>query len=258
MVDVDGTFRLNVDGNPELVISYVGYKSLVVKASEIGNKPLKLEVKAVELDLESVSMDVKKNSEGAITLKLKDGSDAQPVFVVDGKVVKEIENLDPETIDNISVYKDPDSEVVKKYDARDGVVVITTKDGKVLHTPKESKELGKETIGNDTDEEVFFIVEDMPKFPGGKSALKTYIYTNLEYPTKAKSEGVEGEVKVRFLVNQKGKVEKSEVLRSSYQGFDAPALKVINEMPDWTPGKQRGKAVKVWFVVSIKFNSEKH
>jgi len=253
VVDRDGTFRLNVDGNPELVVSYVGYKTFIVKASDIGNKPLKLEVEAVELDLESVSMDVSKNSDGAVTLRLKDGSDAQPVFVVDGKVVKEIENIDPETIDNISVYKGSDSEVEKKYNAKDGVVVITTKQGKLLHSPKESKELGETHASNDSDEEVFYIVEDMPKFPGGKPALKTYIYSNLEYPEK----GTEGEAVVRFLVNEKGKVVNGEVLSSSNPEFDAPALKVVKEMPDWTPGKQRGKAVKVWYVMSIKFNDQK-
>jgi TonB family protein len=87
--------------------------------------------------------------------------------------------------------------------------------------------------------------------------MKTYIYSNLDYPEKAKSQGIEGEVMVRFLVNQKGQVEQAEVVRSSYEGFDAAALKVINAMPDWTPGKQRGKAVKVWYVVPIKFSKEK-
>ena len=241
VVDIDGTFRLNVDGDPELVVSYVGYKTILVKASDIGNKPLKLEVEEVELDLESVPLHAKEESDGTITIKHKDGSDAQPVFVVDGKVVKEIDNLDSKTIHHMSVIKDPDSEVAKKYNAKDGVILITTLEG-------------KETPGNEIDKEVFYIVEDMPSFPGGKSALKSYIYTNLDYPEKAKKEGIEGEVQVRFLVNEKGKVVNGEVLRSSYQGFDKPALKVITEMPDWTPGKQRGKAVKVWYVLSIKFD----
>jgi TonB family protein len=256
VVDVDGTFRLNVDGDPDLVVSYVGYKTLLVKASDIGNKPLKLEVEDVELDLESVPLHIKKESDGSITIKQKDGSEAKPVIVIDGKVVDELEIHDPNSIDHISVIKDPDSEIAKKYKARDGVILVTTKEGRQLHTPKESTEQGKETLGNETKEPVFYIVEDMPKFPGGKPALKSYIYTNLEYPEKAKKKGIEGEVQVRFLVNEKGQVVNGEVLRSTYQGFDAPALKVINEMPDWTPGKQRGKAVKVWFVVSIKFNDD--
>jgi TonB family protein len=255
--DMDGTFRLNVDGNPDLVISFVGYESLIVKASEAGKKPLELVVKNYDLDLESVPMEETGKVTGSIWFKASDGSDIKPVIVLDGKVVKEIENLDPETIESVNVIKDPENPLVKKYNARDGVIIITTKEYNLLLSPKESMDLGKETVGNDTDEEVFYIVEDMPKFPGGLPALKTYIYSNLEYPEKAKKQGIEGEVKVRFLINQKGKIEKSEILRSSYQGFDAPALKVVNEMPDWAPGTQRGKAVRVWYVMTIKFNDEK-
>lgn len=253
VVDIDGTFRLNVDGNPELVISYVGYSSLTVKASEIGSKALKLEVKTYTMDLESVPLEVKKESSGTISIKTKDGSDAQPVFVVDGKVVEEIENLDPDQIDQISVYKDSDSEVVKKYNAKYGVVMITTKEGAKLLSPKEGKKEVDESVLS-TEGEVFYVVEDMPRFPGGLPALKTYIYSNLEYPEKAKDQGKGGEVIVRFLINEKGEAVKAEVLRSSYSEFEAPALKVIKEMPDWTPGKQRGKAVKVWYVMSIKFD----
>ncbi|TFH19568.1 MAG: TonB family protein [Bacteroidia bacterium] len=253
VVDRDGTFSLNMDGNPELVISYVGYSTLIVGASEIGNKPLKLELKTYTMDLESLPLEVKKESSGTITLKQKDGSDAQPVFVLDGKVVSEIDNLDPDLIDNISVFKDPNSEVVKKYNAKDGVVMITTKEPSA--TEASAEEPAAASI--EKDGEIFYIVEDMPKFPGGLSALKTHIYSNLEYPEKAKSQGIEGEVSVRFLIGNKGNVVKTEVLRSTYEGFDAPALKVINEMPEWTPGKQRGKPVQVWYVITVKFNDDK-
>jgi TonB family protein len=193
-----------------------------------------------------------------VTIRSEDGSEAEPVYVVDGVVVDHVDGIDSENIESLEVFKgNSESPLIEKYDAKDGLIIITTKDGKLLHTPKEAKELGAETLGNESYEPVFYIVEDMPKFPGGKPALKSYIYSNLEYPDKAREEGIEGEVQVRFLVNEKGKVEKSEVLRSSYQGFDAPALKVINDMPDWTPGQQRGKAVKVWYVVSVKFNNQK-
>jgi TonB family protein len=256
VVDIDGTFMLNVNGDPELVVSFVGYQNLVVKASEIGNKPLKLEVKVFELNLESVSMEATKESDGTITIKQKDGSDAQPVFLLDGEVVDNIENIDPETIERIDVYKDSENALVKKYNAKDGLVVITTKEGAKLLSPKEGKKVVDESGAND-EGEVFYIVEDMPKYPGGTTALKTYIYTNLEYPEEAKKQEIEGEVIVRFLVNEKGEVVNSEILRSAYQGFDEPALKVIRNMPDWKPGAQRGKAVKVWHVISIKFEAGK-
>jgi TonB family protein len=183
-----------------------------------------------------------------ITIRGTDGSLAEPVYVLDGEVVESVEDMDPESIERIDVIKDPEHPLSKKYNAKEGVVLITT---------KESLELGEENLENESDEPVFYIVEDMPKYPGGKPAMKTFIYSNLEYPENAKNQGIEGEVFVKFLVNEKGHVENAEVVRSSYQGFDAAALKVIREMPDWTPGTQRGKAVKVWFVVPIKFNDEK-
>jgi TonB family protein len=244
--DLDGTFRLNVDGNPELVISFVGMKTLIVKASEVGKKPLKLEVETYDLDLDSVPVEVKKEASGAISIRLKDGSDAQPVFVVDGKEVKGVDHLDPDQIESINVIKDPNDPLFKKYNARDGVILVTTKEAAAASKESEMESFEK-------DGEVFYVVEDMPKFPGDLPALKKYVYSNLEYPEQAKNQGIEGSVIVRFLINEKGEAVNSEVLRSSYKGFDAPALKVINEMPDWTPGKQRGKPVKVWYVMSIKF-----
>ena len=257
VVDRDGSFMLNVGSNPELVISFVGYSSLTVTASDIGKKPLKLEVTSYEMDLESVAMEVKKDDSGTVIIRNIDGSEADPVFVADGKVVESIDDIDPENIESISVIKDPDDPMMKKYNAKNGVILIKTKDEKLILSPKESKELSEKHASNETEEEVFFIVEDMPKFPGGLPALKTYIYSNLEYPEKAKTEGIQGEAVVRFLINEKGEAVKGEILRSSYQGFDAPALKVINEMPDWTPGMQRGKPVKVWNVISIKFADNK-
>jgi len=175
-----------------------------------------------------------------------DGSMSDPVYVLDEKIVDSIEDIDPESIDRMDVIKDPESPLAKKYNAKDGVIIITTKDFAAL----------KKMPSTEKDGEVFYIVEDMPKYPGGKPAMKTYIYSNLEYPEKAKSQGIEGEVMVQFLVNQQGKVEQEKVVRSTYEGFNAAALKVIREMPDWTPGKQRGKAVKVQYVVPIKFSNK--
>jgi TonB family protein len=244
MSDRDGNFMLNVDGDPELAISFVGFETLIVKASKIGKKPLELEVETYTLDLESVSMEATKESNGTISLKLKDGSDAQPVFVVDGVVVENIEDIDPETIDNINVIKNSDSEIVKKYNATNGVIMITTKEAAAKQEKSQEEEV-----------EVFYIVEEMPIFPGGKAALKTHIYSNLEYPAEAKKSGLEGEVNVTFDINSKGEVKQVQVSSSSNKLFNDAAMKVIKEMPDWTPGKQRGKPVKVQFALTINFNA---
>lgn len=304
VVDTDGTFMLNVDGDQELVVSFVGYSTLVVKSSDIGKKPLQLELETINMDLESVTMEVKEESSGTISIKQKDGSDAQPVFLLDGNVVEEIDNLNPDLIESISVIKDQNDPLVKKHNAKDGLIIITSKEGKPVYivdgqqvdgidninsdhiekmevikdqdhplakqynakngliviTSKEGTELlspkeAKDNVieSSEKDAPVFYVVEDMPQFPGGKPALKTYIYSNLEYPEKAKSQNIEGDVVVQYVIDTDGKPQNIKILRSSYQGFDAPAMKVIREMPDWNPGKQRGKAVNVQFAVTIKF-----
>ena len=247
VVDEQGQFLLNVDGDPDIVISYVGYETIRTSASKIGSKPLNMNVEVYTMDLESVPMLETKKVTGSISFKASDGSDTHPVFVLDGEVVTDIEDLDPGQIERIEVFKDPEHPVVQKYNAKDGVVLITTKE--------EASKAVDESILN-TEGEVFYVVEDMPQFPGGTSGLKTYIYSNLEYPDNAKKQGIKGEVIIRFLVDTDGKVKNAEILRSSYQGFDEPALKVIREMPDWKPGMQRGKAVKVWHVLSIKFDPD--
>ncbi|MCP4313151.1 MAG: TonB family protein [Bacteroidetes bacterium] len=251
VADVKGTFMLNVEGDPELVLSFVGYKTLRVKASKVGKKPLELEEETFELDLETVPLDVKKEDANSVSIKDKNGSDKQPVFVIDGVVVNGIDNIDHETIESIIVLKDSNSEEVKKYNAPDGVVLITSKEAAAKAKKKDMVDVLS------TEEKVFYVVEDMPMFPGGKAALKTHIYSNLEYPAKLKKKGVSGEVMVQFLVAASGELQDIKAVSSTQKEFEAPALEVFKGMPKWNPGKQRGKPVPVKVVVPVKFNADK-
>lgn len=101
--------------------------------------------------------------------------------------------------------------------------------------------------------EIFFIVEEMPQFPGGETALRKYIAENVRYPEMAKENDIQGTVYVRFVVDEKGKVTNVELLRGVDPLLDKEALRVVKSLPDWKPGKQRGKAVKVSHSVPIKF-----
>ena len=246
--DIDGTFMLNVEGNPEIVVSFVGYASLVVKASEVGKQPLELKSEAYTMDLESVPLKVIQEDGDGITIRVADGAEKQPVFVVDGNVVREIKHLDPEQIEKIDVIKDADSEMAKKYEAKHGVILITTKGNPSSSAKAQTKEL-------EEGEEVFYIVEDMPGFPGGRAELKTHIYSKLEYPESLKRKGISGEVSVQFNVTTKGKLEDITVANSTHKEFEKPALKVFEDMPDWSPGKQRGKPVKVKVIVPVVFDA---
>jgi protein TonB len=103
------------------------------------------------------------------------------------------------------------------------------------------------------EEQIFTIVEEMPTFPGGDAALMKYLGNNIKYPAIAKDAGIQGTVYVTFVVNEKGEVKDVRVLRSIGGGCDEEAIRVVESMPKWKPGKQRGKPVKVQYNLPIRF-----
>jgi protein TonB len=115
------------------------------------------------------------------------------------------------------------------------------------------------TFGEDEEdiqeEEVFYIVEDMPTFNGGDPAteFRKYIAQNLRYPEIAAENGISGRVIVQFAVNKTGSVVDAKIVRSIDPALDKEAIRVVMSSPKWTPGKQRGKAVKVLFTFPINF-----
>jgi len=104
------------------------------------------------------------------------------------------------------------------------------------------------------EEEVFFIVEDMPGFQGkSHDGFRTYISNNLRYPEIAAENGISGRVYVQFAVNRNGDVVDAIVVRGVDPALDKEAVRVVISSPKWTPGKQRGKPVKVQFTFPINF-----
>lgn len=103
------------------------------------------------------------------------------------------------------------------------------------------------------EEEVYIIVEQMPGFPGGEEALLKYISDHIEYPTMAVERGIEGRVTVRFVVNKDGYVQDVTVIRGAHELLDKEAVRVIQSLPRWNPGKQNGVAVAVYYNVPVNF-----
>jgi periplasmic protein TonB len=101
--------------------------------------------------------------------------------------------------------------------------------------------------------EIFTIVEDMPSFPGGEAALMQWLSKETKYPPIAKEAGIQGTVYVNFIIGPDGKIRDIKVVRSVNRALDDEAVRVIEKMPSWTPGKQRGKSVSVQFTLPIKF-----
>jgi len=101
--------------------------------------------------------------------------------------------------------------------------------------------------------EIFTIVEEMPEFPGGMNKLAEYLAKNIKYPQMARESGIQGRVFVNFVVEPDGSVSNVTVMRSLGGGCDEEAMRVVKSMPKWKPGKQRGKAVRVSYILPVNF-----
>lgn len=108
-------------------------------------------------------------------------------------------------------------------------------------------------VDNVGPDSIYQVVEEMPEFPGGMSALMEYIKTNIRYPETSRKNGVQGRVIVQFVVTKDGSIEQARVVRNINLELDEEALRVIRSMPRWKPGKQRGRIVKVKFTVPVTF-----
>ncbi len=120
--------------------------------------------------------------------------------------------------------------------------------------PVEVKYVPVQVVEEEPEEQTIFeVVENMPDFPGGQAALMQYLAKNIKYPTIAQENGTQGRVIVQFVVNKDGSIVDAKVVRSVDPYLDKEALRVINTMPKWKPGMQRGKPVRVKFTVPVMF-----
>lgn len=139
---------------------------------------------------------------------------------------------DVEVEDEIDINAEVDQdEVIEEYD----------------FTPPEIEE--EEIV----EAEIFKVVEEMPEFPGGAAKMMEYIQKNIKYPMMARESDIQGRVFVSFVVEPDGKITNVAVLRGIGGGCDEEALRVVQSMPNWKPGKQRGSAVRCSFTVPIVF-----
>ncbi len=98
-----------------------------------------------------------------------------------------------------------------------------------------------------------FVVEQWPEFPGGQDALSKYLNEHIQYPSAASNANMQGSVRVKFVVNEDGSISNIEIVRGFGYGSEAEAIRVVSGMPLWKPGRNNGKAVKVWFYLPITF-----
>ncbi len=113
------------------------------------------------------------------------------------------------------------------------------------------------TPERESDSEVFFIVEDMPEFPGGEQAMRRFLKENAVYPTSMLNKEIEGKVTLTFVVDSEGNTTKIRVVKGLDETLDKVAVYAISNFPKWKPGRQRGKPVDVSYTIPVNFSAKK-
>ena len=103
------------------------------------------------------------------------------------------------------------------------------------------------------EEPIFIVVEIMPSFPGGDSALFAFLADEIVYPDSLKIKEVQGKVYCKFVVEKDGTISNIEIMRSPHLEFNETVLNAVRKMPKWETGLQMGKAVRVYFILPINF-----
>ena len=133
---------------------------------------------------------------------------------------------------------------------------IVTMEGEVKPNQAEGTFTPNEAVGTfapSEGEAAFDVVEEMPEFPGGPQAMMDYLMKNVCYPKTAFDANIQGRVIAQFVVDKEGTIRGAHVVKSVDPALDAEAIRVINSMPKWTPGRQNGKVVNVKYTIPVNF-----
>ena len=108
--------------------------------------------------------------------------------------------------------------------------------------------------GNTAPQDVFDVVEEMPQYPGGMQAMLSFLQENITYPKDAQEKKISGRVLVTFVVEKDGSISNVETVKSVFPSLDEEAVRIVKGMPNWKPGKQNGKVVRVKYTLPISFS----
>ena len=163
-------------------------------------------------------------------------------IVEDDKVKKEDEI---KTQDELKETETAFGQKDNKEGTEDRNVTRTLKDEVVVEKPVEKPK--------EVKEEIFRSVEQMPQFPGGDAALMKYLQSHINYPPMAAENNVQGKVILQFVVEKDGRVGEVKVARSVDKDLDKEAIRVVKSLPKFTPGRQNGQPVRVWYTLPVTF-----
>jgi TonB family protein len=159
------------------------------------------------------------------------------------------------------VYDEPQKQVPVKKGKKAGTINMGGQQVKVVEQPKAENTtkpvevIQAKEVFTPVEQmpEFFDVVEQMPEYPGGSMAMFEYLSKSIKYPKEAEEAQKEGRVIVTFIVNKDGSINDARVVKSVDPALDTEALRVINGMPNWTPGRQNGKVVNVKYTIPISF-----
>jgi TonB family protein len=153
-----------------------------------------------------------------------------------------INTISVTNVESLEVLKEKSKIALYGGTTEDGVILIHTKTAVSAVNSKDSSK-----------NQPFVVVEEMPKFPGGKDAMDAWINANLKYPAEAVKAKISGKVVVNFIVSSAGKVKNVVISKSVSPLLNAEAIRVISSMPEWKPASQGGKPVDVQIMVPVEF-----
>ena len=200
--------------------SMIGKDSITVKGIVVDhdNKPLKNAIVVIR----ETNIGTFTNEKGEFTIMVEPGAELYFSYVGKRGVLREV--------------KDEKKLIIKMNNA--------------VYDIEDPSSVSLDTTAAKNYDDVFQVVEDMPKFPGD---LNKYLGKNVKYPEKAQKEKIQGRVTVQFIVEKDGTITNVKVLRSVHQLLDKEAIRVVENMPKWIPGTQRGEPVRVSYTVPINF-----
>ena len=170
-------------------------------------------------------------------------------------LAKKVEKLAPvnnviQAVNQLSELKDRPEPLSPTKQKQTQEVILASVEKEAQKTESEKK-----NIANDnSDDEPFVVVEQMPQYPGGQEAMFKFLAQNLRYPVKAQQNGVQGMVILSFIVTKTGEINTIKIVRGVDPELDNEAMRVVKTMPIWIPGKQKGENVNVIYTLPIRFN----
>ena len=213
--------------------SFAVEEDLVTELSELKKEEVKKEEKKVEIPQEQKQEIQKVAVKASIAFTV-------PEIVDQVDESKKLKNQDELNRSNISIASQD-----YEGDSKDGINIDDLRDNQTQ---------GGTSAPVEEEATVYNVVEQMPSFPGGEAALLKYVTTHIKYPAIAQEQEISGVVVLRFVVKEDGSVGEVIVQKSLEKHCDEEAVRVVKSLPRFIPGKQQGKAVRVWYTLPVRYS----